>query len=254
MNVRKVLLMAIVVLGLVGLTQAEENKLGVSLDVTYMSKLMDKGGEYYSENGGLLKTLDLDLWGTGFGIAVEHRESIGSGFVDKERFAYKVYYSNNLFEGEKYVTKYKAYWKLNHHPGKSRRVGNAQELNLSLSWPKILPGGLVPSYAFYSDYPAGSGYANRDSSYYYHLFGLGYALKVDGLPNPLNLSAKTAYRDGGSGNKDHDWSHATLGMSTQFKITKDISFVPGIYHQISMDDSICDHNVTYCKLSMKFKF
>lgn len=251
----KHLLILITVLGgLAGLTHGEEEKLEINLDMTYMSKLMDKGGEYYSENGGFLKTLDIDLWGTGFGVSVEHRESIGSGFVDKERFAYKVYYRNSLFKGEAYVTKYKAYWKLNHHPGKSRHVGNAQELNLSLSWPEILPGGPVPSYTFYSDYPAGSGYDNRDSSYYYHLFGLGYALKVQVLPNPLNLSAKIAYQDGGSSNKDHDWSHTTLGMFTKFNITDSLSFVPGFYYQISMEDSVCKRDVTYCILSMKYKF
>ena len=32
--------------------QAEEGKLSGTFDVTYMSKLMDKGGEYYGQQGG----------------------------------------------------------------------------------------------------------------------------------------------------------------------------------------------------------
>ena len=78
-------------------------------------------------------------------------------------------------------------------------------------------------------------------------------MSISELPNPLNLSASVAYRDGGSG-KDHDWSHATLGIATKFKITDSLSLAPGLYHQVSMDDSVCKRDVTYCILSMKYKF
>jgi len=44
--------------------QAEEKKLGATANVTYMSRLMDKGGEYYGKQGGLLEGVYLDLWGT----------------------------------------------------------------------------------------------------------------------------------------------------------------------------------------------
>ena len=42
--------------------------------------------------------------------------------------------------------------------------------------------------------------------------------------------------------------------ATILKISDNVSFVPGLYHQISMDDSVCKRNVTYCILSMKYKF
>jgi len=78
---------------------------------------------------------------------------------------------------------------------------------------------------------------------------------VPQLAEPLYLSADFSYRDGlGGGSKDHDWSHATLGVSTKFKLADNLTFVPGLYHQISMDDSVCKRDVTYCKLSMKYKF
>jgi hypothetical protein len=53
---------------------------------------------------------------------------------------------------------------------------------------------------------------------------------------------------------DHDWSYATFGASTKFQIADNLTFVPGLYHQVSMDDSLCKKDVTYCKLSMKYKY
>ena len=129
------------------------------------------------------------------------------------------------------------------------------EWEFAFSWPDLVPGGLVPSYVACVEYPAGSGYNNRANGGWWHLLGLGYALDVDGLSNPLNLSAHLAYRDGlGGGATDHDWSHATLGVSTAFSVAENLTVVPGLYYQISMDDSVCNRDVTYVALSMQYKF
>ena len=53
---------------------------------------------------------------------------------------------------------------------------------------------------------------------------------------------------------DHDWSYATFGLATKLKLSKNLSFVPGLCHQISIDDSVSKRDITYCKLSMKYKF
>jgi hypothetical protein len=131
-----------------------------------------------------------------------------------------------------------------------------QEWIFVFSWPDILPvEGLVPRYISHCVYPAGSGYNNRKISGWVHRFGLGYGLEVNELPNPLNLSGEIAFTDGyGGTGKDHDWSYATLGASTKFKIADNLTFAPGLYHQISMDDSVCQRNITYTKLSMTYKF
>ncbi len=84
---------------------------------------------------------------------------------------------------------------------------------------------------------------------------LGYDLTVPELSNPLHLSAEIVYRDGlGGPTKDHDWSHATFGIATNFKLNDRLSFVPGLYYQESMDDSVCKRDVIYCKLSLKYRF
>lgn len=237
----------------VGLAHSEEEELGFSFDVTYMSKLMDKGFEYYGQQSGIIETLSIDLWGTGFGVETANRRANSSGYENKERFDYKVYYSDVIFESERYVTKYKAYWKYKHFPDQPRNIGNSQEWKVDFSWPEIFGCGLVPSYAVYYGYPAGSNYYNRLSTYWYHLFGLGYDWRTGALAKPLHLSANIAYRDGGS-SSNHDWSHTTFGMSTAFELAERLVFVPGLYYQISMDDSVCEQDVIYCVLSMKYKF
>ena len=81
----------------------------------------------------------------------------------------------------------------------------------------------------------------------------GYDLHNPELPAPLHLSAEVAYNDG-LGGRVSDWSYATFGVSTKLDINENTAFVPGVYHQVSMDDSICKRDVTYAMLSMKYKF
>ena len=73
------------------------------------------------------------------------------------------------------------------------------------------------------------------------------------IPALLHLSSEVAYNDGLLG-RVHDWSYATFGVSTKVHINKNMAFVPGLYHQLSMDDSIAKRDVTYAMLSMKYRF
>lgn len=251
----RILLIAVILLSIAGAAQAEEGQLGVTLDVTYASKWLSDGVEVYSEDGAFHETISLDLYGTGFGVAVTHHSATGSGWVDKQRLDYKVFYGSSLFDGEAYKTKYKATWEYWNYYDRPRKIGNTQKLKFDFSWPKLLGHGLVPEYTLAYCYPAGSGYNNRKISGFLHILGLGYSLNVPQLPNPLSLSVNATFRDGAGGaGKDHDWSHATFGASTKFKVTDNLTFVPGLYHQISMDDSVNTRDVTYCMLSMKYKF
>jgi hypothetical protein len=258
MRTIRILLISAVLFGKVCLasTDTQEKKLGATFDLTYMSRYLSKGTEPYGKQGGLFETIDLDLWGTGFGVAVGHQTATNSGYVDKQRFNYEVYYGSSLFNGEAYKTIYKIDWTYKNYYGRAKNIGNTQEWIFDFSWPDILPvKNLVPYYGANYEYPAGRNYNNANITGWMHRFGLYYKLSVPQLSDPLKLSAEVAYTDGlGGPTKDHDWSHATFGVSTKFKITDNLSFVPGMYHQISMDDSVNTHDVTYCKISMKYKF
>lgn len=252
---RKILLIVIIFLSTTfSAVAAEEEKLGVSFDISYRSKWLSKGAEGYGQQGALFKTIDLDFYGTGFGVKVAHRNATASGYVNKQRFDYRPYYKNRFFKDEPYVTKYNISLGYEHYPGLARNKANTTfEWIFAFSWPRILPQGIVPSYIAHYEYPAGSGYNYSHITGWVHRFGLGYDMSVAELPKPLHLSTEIAYTDG-LGGASHDWSYFTVGLSTVFEINEELTFTPGIYHQLSMDDSVCKRDVTYCILSMKYKF
>jgi len=242
-------------------TQAQEKakELGVTLDVSYVSKWMSRGMEVWGENGGFFETVNVDLWETGFNFAYIHRSATGSGNVKKQRMDYMLSYSDSAFDSTPCKIKYTVgymyknwYNKLTNVAGKSKDI---QMWVLKYSFPKLLGStGLIPYGVTTCDYPAKSDHGlGSHWAGWVHRFGLGYDLNVPELASPLHLTSEIAYTDGFRA-ADHDWSYATLGASTKIKLSENVTFVPGIYHQISMDDSVCDHDVTYCQISMKYKF
>jgi len=233
----------------------EEKKLGVTFDLTYTSKWLSKGIEAYGSKGGLFKTLDVDLYGSGFGIRVVHRNATSSGYVDQQRFDFRPYYKGSLFDGTRYLTKYDISVGYEYYTGLSRYKANTTyEWIYAFSWPELLPYNLVPSYIAHYEYPAFSGRANRNNVGWVHRFLLGYDMNVPELQNPLKLTTEVAYYDG-LANRPSDWAYFTVGLAGKFDITENLSFVPGIYHQTTMDRAISQHkDITYTKLSMKYRF
>jgi hypothetical protein len=254
---RKILLIIVVLLTVANLAHAEaENKLGISLDLTYASKWLSKGAEAYGSKGGLFKTIDVDLYRTGFGVKVTHRNSTSSGFVDKQRFDFRPYYKGSLFQDQSYTTNYNLSVGYEYYTGlDKKKAGTTYEWILALSWPKLLPAGLTPAYIAHYEYPAGSGYTNRNVTGWVHRFLLSYNMAVPQLPNPLYISTEVAYYDGLGSTKVHDWGYFTAGLATKFDLTDNLAFVPGLYHQVTMDRAINKHqDITYTMLSMKYKF
>lgn len=250
------LLIVVISLVAVNFAYAEEKKeLGVTLDLTYTSKWLSKGVEAYGSKGGLFKTIDIDFYGTGFGLRVTHRNATSSGYVDSQRIDYRPYYKGSLFEDTSYLTKYDISVGYESYTGLSRhRANTTYEWIGAFSWPKLLSYGIVPGYILHYEYPAFSGKANRKNAGAVHRFLLGYDVSVQNLPNPLKLTTEVAYYDG-LGNRVSDWAYFTAGIQTKFDITDNLTFVPGLYHQLTMDDSISKHkDITYTMLSMKYKF
>lgn len=238
----------------------QQKELGVTLDLTYVSKWLSKGVEAYDSKGGLFATVDLDFYGSGLGLQVTHRNSTSSGFVDNQRFDYRPYFKGKLFEGETYVTNYNISVGYEHYYKVSRRDSNTTwEWIFAFSWPKLFTNGIVPFYIAHYEYPASGtnrtgDYNNDNVTGWVHRFGLGYDMAVAALPNPLNLSAEIAYYDG-LGKKVHDWGYTTFGLSTKFNISENLAFVPGVYYQITLDESISPHkDITYAQMSLKYKF
>ncbi len=251
---KRVLLIGMLVLSAAGAGRAEEGELGVTFDVQYRSKWLSKGVEAYGQQGAVFETVDLDLYGTGFGVNVRHRSATGSGYVDRQRFDYRPYYKSELFEGQPYATNYNISAGYEHYYGLARDKSNTTwEWIFAFSWPKIVPEGIVPSYIAHYEYPAASNGADLPSGWV-HRFILSYDLETTHTPAPLHLSSEVAYTDG-LGGADHDWSYATFGVSTRFDIAENMAFVPGVYQQVTMDDSVNKRkDITYCILTLKYKF
>lgn len=157
-----ILLSAVILLSTACLAGAQEKKLGVTFDLTYMSKYMSKGVESYGRQGALFKTIDFDFYGTGFGAKIIHRNATSSGYVNSQRLDYRPYFKSILFDGTPHATKYNISVGYEHYTGHPRNLANTTwEWIFAFSWPNLLPGKLVPSYIAHYEYPAASNQAFR---------------------------------------------------------------------------------------------
>lgn len=258
-----ILLIAVILLSTAGLAQAQEDKLGVTLGVKYMSRYIWRGFDMYKNNHSAIRPfIDIDLYGTGFGVNIIHSRGFGSGLENMEKLNYTLYYGNKMFEGETYATKYKVGWVYYSYPDEPRKARDLQEAFATFSWPEICPAGIVPKYTVIRMWPAESEANCRNNGGWWHIFGLGYDLTVPGLmpetpEQILHLSVETAYNGSvyaGGDSVDHDWSHAVFGLSTSFPIAKNCTFAPGIYYQSSWDDSVNSSDEYWTTLTVKYKF
>ena len=95
--IKRILFLIILFLCVTGATKAEENDLGIILDLQYWSKWLSKGVEAYGQQGAFFKTIDVDFYGSGFGLNVTHRNATSSGYVDSQRVDYRPNYKNLIF-------------------------------------------------------------------------------------------------------------------------------------------------------------
>jgi hypothetical protein len=247
---------------LADLAQAEEKELGVTLDTTYVSEYIWHGFNFYGhDNAAIQPSIDVDLWGTGFGLVLWYSRATRSGFRDLEEFDYILYYGNSAFEDTTYTTDYTVSWLYYDFADAPTRDSDLQELMAQFSWPNMLPVDIVPSYTVGKLWPAKSASGVlKNIGGWVHVLGLGHDCTIPGvLPGSdeqvVSLMADLTYNDGyGSVAADHDWSHATLGASTSFQIADNLDFTPAVYYQISMDDSVNDEDEVWTSLSLTCGF
>jgi len=274
MKAKAMVLCVVVLLSTTSLVQAQEQQLSGSVDLTYLSNYAFRGFDMYPETNGegaIQPSINLDLFGTGFGLDVLMSRANKSGYENKEWGAYSVYYKNTVLEGQPCVTDYKVAYTFYNFPDLSS-AENMQEISTKLSWPGIIGGGLVPSYtAICSWQSEGNTNMTDGSSGWLHVLGLAYDTKIPGLTSdtpeqPLHLSAEMVYNGGAWGvlntNEgatssafvDHDWSHAVFGASTEFALGNNVTLVPGVYYQLSMDESVCKHDMSWAQVTLSYKF
>ena len=89
-----------------GLGEESQEKIGVTLQLDYLSQWLSKGAPAYGKQGAVFETIDLDLWGSGFGVQIIHRSATSSGYVDKQRIDYRPYFKGKVFDGSPYQINY----------------------------------------------------------------------------------------------------------------------------------------------------
>jgi len=269
---QKVLLAAIVLLAATALVQAQDELHG-SVEVTYLSKYIWRGIDIYGDKSAIQPSVNLDLYGTGFGISAMGHRANSSEYEDGERWDYTLFYKNAFFGGESYATQYMLGWVYYNFPDMKNDTADLQEIHAVLSWPEILPvEGLVPTYVLvklwpsYSDSLCGSGSGTvGTASGFAHIFMLDYALPIEGfLPDVpeqvFRLHSEIVFNDGVdprpmSTGVDHDWSNAVFGIATDFELTENVIVTPAVYHQVTMDKSVNDdQDETWATLGLKYVF
>ena len=232
----------------------DEPQLGVTLDVKYLSKWISKGARAYGSQGAVFETLNLDFYQTGFGVKITHRSATSDGYGKKQRFDYRPYYKGRLFEDETYATNFNLSVGYEHYYRDSRTEANTTyEWIYQFAWPNLLGEGFLPRYIAHYEYPASGADAFNHITGWVHRFQLNYAADTESLPQPLNFSSEVAYTDG-LGGAGHDWSYTTFGLATTFNIADNLTFTPGVYYQISMEDTVNTNDELYAVVGLKHKF
>jgi len=268
MRTKAILVSVLALLFTAGIIQAAEELHG-SVGLTYQSKYIWRGFDIYGDRSAIQPEINLDLYGTGFGIDLTGHRANSDKYEDGERWDYNLYYQNLVFEGEDYQTNYRLDYIYYNFPDSSSHTTastDLQEINSILSWPNILQvKGLVPSYVLVKLWPSNGNSPVAQASGYAHIFMLDYPLVVEGmLPDTpeqtINLHSELIYNDGvdprsGSTGVDHDWSNFVLGASTDFDLGNSMTLTPGLYHQITMDDSVNgDKDETWATMKLKYTF
>jgi hypothetical protein len=285
MNMKKgILSTATIILFMVCFAQAQEGELTGTLDVTYRSAYTWYGIDRLvgvHGRGATESTLDLDLYDTGLGASVKwilpNTSSVDNSgsLVNAEELWFTLNYSGSCLEYETYATNYTVGWTYYDFPDNPSSLGDTQEVFASLSWPKICPAGIVPSYTIVrmwksesgphitSGPPVGSN-PTHDISGWVHIAGLGYDLPVEDLlpdlpEQILHLSAALVWNEGaGASGVDHDLSHFVLGVSTDFDLGNNLTLTPGVYHQRVFEKVIYqankDRDLTWASVGLKYSF
>lgn len=231
MNKKVIVFTAVILFAAVGLAQAQEGELHGAAGVTLDSRYIWRGITVFGSKGGFHPFVDLDLYGTGFGLNVIGHIPIGTnpagplgapplnvGLQELERWDYTLNYKGLLEKDEKWESRYMIGYTYFDYPEGScsksfkppARIGsyNLQEVFAGVAMPNLLGvPALVPTYVVIKGWPSNSstlvGAANPNGGTYSgwaHVFMLDYGVTTQGLlpetpEQTINLHGEIVFND-----------------------------------------------------------
>jgi len=231
MEKKVIVLTAVILFAAVGLAQAQEPELHGAAGVTLDSRYIWRGITVFGSKGGFHPFVDLDLYGTGFGLSVTGHMPMGTnpagplgapplnvGLQELERWDYTPYYKGMFGKDEKWETRYMIGYTYFNYPDASShksfkapaRIGSydLQEVFAGVAMPNLTGvTGLVPGYVVIKGWPSNSGTltgsANPNGGTYSgwaHVFMLDYGVPIEGLmpetpEQMINLHGEIVYND-----------------------------------------------------------
>ncbi|MHC4499738.1 MAG: hypothetical protein ACYS21_11570 [Planctomycetota bacterium] len=257
-----ILVMAVMLLSAAGLAQAQEGELHGTVGLTYASRFIWGGFDYFADNHAVsMANADIDIMDTGVTFSSMWARPFSSGRENAETLTAGLSYSGNVnvMDDDSYATDYRVGWVYWGYPDERKQGSSSsncqgadmQELFAVLSWPELCPAGWVPSYTIIALWPSRSNSAASGNSGWLHILGAAYDFTTAGLmpeaPEQIwHLSAEMVYNDGAApgvvvnapGIVNHDWSHALFGLSTNFDLGYDVTLTPAVYYQSSWEDTV----------------
>lgn len=244
---------------------AEDGQYGVTVDTTWVSKYIWRGIDILDDKAAFQPSVSVDL-GSGFSATVwaswagasQNGGSVST--VDADEMDYILSYGNSINEGEASAINYSLNWVYYDFTDQPSKAADAQEINASFAMPNICPGGVVPSYTIVRMWSAKDGDAGSVGGWI-HVLGLDYGLTVPGFMenNPeqtIDLHWDLTFNDGAgaaAGGVDSDWSHMTFGASTDIALGSG-TFRPGVFYQVSMEDTVNNEDEFYTGVSYSLSF
>lgn len=265
---RETIVIAILAMLVSGVAVAEQGD--ITFDTTWVSKYIWRGIDLLDDKAAIQPSINMDL-GNGLSANVWASYACASGSstlstVDATEYDYSLTYSGTACEGTAGEMAYAVSWIYYDFIDQPSNIADAQEINLSVAWPSICPGGIVPSYTVIKMWGSESKSNASPISGWIQVIGLDYGLNVGNVfeNNPeqiIDLSWDITYNGsagvaGPAGKAvDHDWSHMTFGASTAIEIPSGLgTFTPGIFYQVSMDDTVNDEDELWTGVSYSINF
>ena len=282
-----VLLTAAILFGMVAPVLAEPGDLHGDIGYTYDTMHVWRGFMTWGQHSGSNLFVDLDFFGSGFGMSIEDHMANGTGnngplgYSDEQRTDYALYYAGAIAPEDTFATMYQVGYRYFNYPGMSAQHSDQcidlQEMWAGLAFPKILGvKGLVPGWAIIKAWPSMhdtvvGGDNPNGGSYegWANVLTLDYALPLENISSEipkqnLNFHTELVYNNHVDprpygGYTSSDWTDFVMGVSTDFDLGSGFIFTPGINEQITMEDNnnkgvSPKHDITWATLTIKYKF